>query len=171
MAHHKNDHPCWMDAITTGVFQVPANNPGGTNEVINVVLENPSSKTLTVYWVFEASDIVDYGINSPVATSAPFKIVVAPHSTQMHALSAQSPGSLADFLFRFIFWGDIDLEEKKNKLSIEILAGTSTSSSLTSAKLSSGDASVLFRHENFLETKFKKDADRVPLQGNSITIL
>ncbi|WP_407314311.1 hypothetical protein [Desulfosporosinus sp. SB140] len=167
MTDHKDDHQCWMNAITTGVFQVPANNPEGPNDIINVLLENPSSKTLTVYWVFEVSDIADYGINSPVVASAPFKIVVAPHSTKIHGLSAQSPGSLADSLYRFIFWGDIDLEEKKDKLSIEILAGTSTSSQLTSPKLSSGGASVLFRHENFVETKIKKNDDPVPLQSNT----
>ncbi|PGO76526.1 hypothetical protein CN980_13240 [Bacillus cereus] len=160
-----------MDAITTGIFQVPANNSGGQNDVINISLENPSSKKLTAYLLIEYSTIIDYGVNSPVTPLDPFKITVDAHSTRIHGLSAAFPGSLTDSLYRFLFWGDIDLQEDEEKLSVTILAGTYSTPPSPSPKLSFGDASVLFRHENFVKARIQKKEESEALQCNSITVL
>ncbi|AXY11591.1 hypothetical protein CUC43_34095 (plasmid) [Bacillus thuringiensis LM1212] len=158
-----------MDAITTGIFQVPTNNSEDKNNVINILLENPSSTNLTAYLLIEHSKIINYGVNSPVSSFGPFKITVDAHSTQIRGLTAAFPGSLADVVYRVLFWGDIDLQEEEGKLSVQILAGTS--STPTSPKLSFSDASVLFRHENFVKTSIQKKEESEALQCDPITIL
>lgn len=141
-----------MKAITTGVFQVPQNNPLGPNNTINVIFKNPGSKPLSAGIFFEFS-LADYG------TQKESSIIMSPITVAPHSTFALDGEITSDHFYRISFWGDIDRNEMKNKLSVEIIIGTRSG---TGAILSSADANVLFRHENFVDTDIQLKGRPLP---------
>jgi hypothetical protein len=80
---------------------------------------------------------------TPVPASS---VTIDPKSTFIIGVLATTVS--INILWRFSFWRDIDRKEKKNKLSIEVIGGAQDDAT---SKLGSADATVFFRHENFVD--------------------
>jgi hypothetical protein len=150
-----------VKAITTGVFHVPIDNqvPDG-NTMINIYFKNPSSKRLDANFLVEfSSPGVAPGVQNPEISSPPngyWTVTVLPH----HSLVIVVTGpALAFGTWRFTFWDDIDLKEKKNKLSVEVIAGTVFGSG---PDLAFDDAGATFPHALFVEAEIKVKGPAVP---------
>lgn len=156
-----------VKAITTGVFQVPElGQSNAVNDIINIVLKNPSSKKLTVNFIIEYSPNTTYGTQTPEFTNPStgfYSVTIDPKSTFIIGVLTTTVS--INILWRFSFWGDIDRNEKKNKLSIEVISGAQDDAT---SKLGSADATVFFRHENFVDANINVKGPAVGLPPSAI---
>ncbi|MDQ0202007.1 hypothetical protein [Neobacillus ginsengisoli] len=156
-----------VKAITTGVFHVPVDNQvPDTNTMINIYFKNPSSKLLTANFLVEfSSPGVAPGVQNPEISSPPngsWTVTVLPHHTLVIVVIGPA---LAFGTWRFSFWGDIDRKEMKNKLSVEVIAGTIFGSG---PDLAFDDAGATFPHALFVDAKIEVTGPAVPVPTGGI---
>ncbi|MFB6805044.1 hypothetical protein [Peribacillus butanolivorans] len=158
-----------VEAITTGVFHVPVDNQApDSNDMINIYFKNPSSKTLTANFLVEfSSPGVAPGVQNPEISSPPngnWTVTVLPHHTLLIVVTG--PASPPAFgTWRFSFWGDIDRNEKKNKLSVEVIAGRIFGSG---PDLAFDDAGAAFPHGLFVDADIEVTGPSVPVPTGGI---
>ncbi|OIK10165.1 hypothetical protein BIV60_22255 [Bacillus sp. MUM 116] len=162
-----------VKAITTGVFHVPVDNQTpDNNTMINIYFKNPSSKPLTAKFLIEfSSPGVAPGVQNPEVSSPPngfWKVTVQPHHSLVIVVTG--PASPAAFgTWRFSFWGDIDRNEKRNKLSVEVIAGTIFGGG---PDLAFDDAGVAFPHALFVNADIDVTGPaQVPVNGTIVVTL
>ncbi|MEE6449878.1 hypothetical protein RAH41_04810 [Gottfriedia acidiceleris] len=158
-----------VKAITTGVFHVPVDNQApDSNDMINIYFKNPSSKTLKANFVVEFSAPgVPPGVQNPEISSPAFgnwTVNILPQHTLLIVVTG--PSSPPAFgTWRFTFWGDIDRKEKKNKLSVEVIAGRIFGSG---PDLAFNNAGATFPHALFVDAEIKKNGPSIPVPPGGI---
>ncbi len=163
---HERGHRL-VSAITTGVFHVPVDNQvPDSNDMINIYFKNPWSKPITANFLVEFSDAgVAPGVQNPEISSPPngyWTVKILPH----HTLVIVVTGPARAFgIWRFSFWGDIDRNEEKNKLSVEVIAGRIFGNG---PGLAFDDAGAAFPHALFVDTEIKVTGPAVPVPTGGI---
>ncbi|MEH7611273.1 hypothetical protein [Gottfriedia acidiceleris] len=161
-----------VKAITTGVFHVPVDNQApDSNDMINIYFKNPSSKTLKANFLVEFSPPgVPPGVQNPEISSPPFgnwTVKVLPHHTLLIVVTGPSAPP-AFGIWRFSFWGDIGRKEKKNQLSVEVIAGRIFDSI---SDLAFNNAGATFPHALFVDAEIEVTGPSIPVPpGGIITV-
>ncbi|MGG0177566.1 hypothetical protein [Gottfriedia acidiceleris] len=146
-----------MKAITTGAFLVPLTNQSGSpNNTLFILWKNPTDKPLTTYLLGERTQfpVTTTGVQKEIEPPHLFKIIVPAHSFKPF-----NAGNPAGFFIRFSFFGNIGRDEVKNRLSVEVIAGTSAPGGVT---LSVADPTVFFRHADMVEVEIKPPSNPIP---------
>ncbi|WP_088072308.1 hypothetical protein [Gottfriedia luciferensis] len=158
-----------VKAITTGVFHVPVDNQvPDSNDIINIYFKNPSSKVLTAKFLVEFSPPgVPAGVQNPEISSPSigyWTVKVLPHHSLVIVVTG--PSSPPAFgTWRFSFWGDIDRKEKKNKLSVEVIAGRIFGGG---PDLAFNNAGATFPHALFVDAEIEVNGPAIPVPVGGI---